>query len=69
MMKYTFIVRVMYDDAGRMVGQLSDPVEGWRRPFATPDQLWQMLSSSGEPDHDDVHPIGGDCLMPDPDLP
>lgn len=54
MKKQTFVVRVMRDRTGRLIGQLSEPVEGWRRPFSSPEALWQLLEKGEETGEEEV---------------
>lgn len=44
MEKHTYVVRVVRDAAGRLAGHISDPTEGWRRPFSTAQELWRLVS-------------------------
>lgn len=48
MKQHTYVIRVARDALGRLVGHLSDPIDGWRRPFANADELWRLLSGSQE---------------------
>lgn len=52
-----------HDARGRLVGHISDPVEGWRRPFASLDELWRLLS--GSPPGEQENPLAGKPLPPD----
>lgn len=54
----SFIVRIWRTDSGDVIGQISDPEEGVRRPFRDVAELWQLLlaslgqrSASGETPH------------------
>lgn len=63
MKKQTFVVCVMRDRAGCLIGQLSDPVEGWRRPLLSPEALWLLLmkgEGAGEGNREVVDGAGPD---------
>lgn len=52
-----FIIRIWQTEDGGVVGQISNPQNGWRRPFRNADELWHMLvaeeaqSPPGESSH------------------
>ena len=41
-----YIIRVWRTENGRLVGQLSDPAEGWRYPFRNAENLWRMIAGN-----------------------
>lgn len=53
MEKHTYVIRVVRNAPGQLAGQLSDPVQGWRRPFDDPETLWQLLIAGIEVKNDD----------------
>ncbi len=38
-----FVLRIWQDDDGRTWGQVSEPMTGWQRPFASLDALSHLL--------------------------
>lgn len=46
-----YIIRVWQTENGRVVGQLSDPAQGWRYPFRSAEDLWRMIAGNSPSSH------------------
>ena len=43
MKRRSFVVRIWLTDEGKLHGQLTDPLSGWRQPFQDANQLWTLM--------------------------
>jgi len=59
MQRRVFVVRIWQDRSGVRHGHVSDPEDGRRLPFRTPDELWHILTNRMDPpDSETSHPPG-----------
>jgi len=41
----SFIIRIWQTEDGSITGQISDAQEGWRQPFRSAADLWQVIET------------------------